>query len=137
VTLLPNPTFALVATVPPTATPIPKPAYACDIISQRPLDDTIFHPNESFDIKWTIINTGAEKWEDGTYLEYQSGPEMTDVTEVELPDLSPGRRHEVVLDAVAPAESERQIMIWAVLGPGPDKDTVYWMCYPYVRIIVE
>ena len=136
-TLVPSPTLTLLPTLSPTSTPIPKPDYACDIINQRPLDDTIFHPNEDFDIKWTIVNTGRLRWQTGTYLEYQNGPEMTDVTEVELPRLRPGAQHEVILDAVAPGERDRQIMVWAVYGPGAAKDTTVWMCYPYVRIIVD
>jgi hypothetical protein len=136
-TLLPSPTFIPLPTLPPTSTPNPKPDYACDIINQRPLDDTTFQPGDSFDIKWTIVNTGVLKWPAGTYLEYQSGPEMTDVTEVELPRLKPGAQHEVILDAVAPDGRDRQIMVWAVYGPGAARDTTVWMCYPYVRIIVD
>jgi hypothetical protein len=111
--------------------------YVCDIIDQRPFDDTEFRPGDSFDIKWTIVNTGTKKWEDGTYLEYQSGPEMTDKTQIDLPKLKPGGQHDVVLDATAPSESGMQIMVWAVIGPGTIKDSTYWMCYPYIRIIVK
>jgi hypothetical protein len=128
------PTFIL-----PTSTPTgtTKSDYVCDIIDQKPFDDTAFRPGDSFDIKWTIVNTGTQKWEDGTYLEYQSGPEMTDKTQIDLPKLKPGGQHDVTLDAVAPSESGMQVMVWAVIGPGTIKDSTYWMCYPYVRIIVK
>ncbi len=128
------PTFVL-----PTATLTQntKPDYGCNIIDQRPFDDTVFRPGDSFDIKWTIVNTGTQKWHDGTYLEYQSGPEMTDATEIGLPNLKPGGKHEVILDATAPFESGMQVMVWAVIGPGAVDDSAYWMCYPYVRIIVK
>jgi hypothetical protein len=62
---------------------------------------------------------------------------MTEETRVDLPRLKPGEEYEVILDAKAPDELDRQIMVWAVHGPGTDDDTTYWMCYPYVRIIVE
>jgi hypothetical protein len=128
------PTFVL-----PTSTPVEtaKSDYVCDIINQRPFDDTSFRPGDSFDIKWTIVNTGTQRWEDETYLEYQSGPQMSETTQIKLPKLKHGGQYDVVLDATAPSESGMQIMVWAVVGPGTVKDSSYWMCYPYVRIIVE
>ena len=146
-TPLPTPTEIIptiqITTIPtfvfPTSTPVDtaRTDYVCDIIDQKPFDDTSFRPGDSFDIKWTVVNTGTKKWEDGTYIEYQSGPEMTDKTQIDLPKLKPGAQHDVVLDAVAPSEAGTQIMVWAVIGPGTIKDSTYWMCYPYVRIIVK
>jgi hypothetical protein len=123
----------------PTESPVPtaRPAYSCDIINQRPFDDTKFRPNDDFDIRWTIVNNGTQTWEDKTYLEYQTGPRMTDVKKIALPKLKPGEQQEIILDAVAPSEQDMQIMVWVVKGPGKVKDSMYWMCYPYVRIIVE
>jgi hypothetical protein len=133
--------------VPPTATLIPTlvvpvitatatPVYTCDIIDQRPRDDTQFRPNEKFDVKWTIINNGTKKWPDGTILEYLNGAELTWVTSLEMPRLKPGEKFEVVLDAITPDEQERHVMAWAVKAPGESKNTFHWMCYPYIRIIV-
>ena len=128
------PTFVL-----PTSTPMEtaKSNYVCNIINQKPFDDTSFRPGDSFDIKWTIVNTGTQRWEDETYLEYQSGPQMTEETQIKLPRLKPNQQYDVVLDAIAPSEAGLQIMVWAVYGPGAVEDSLYWMCYPYVRIIVE
>ena len=117
--------------------PTARTDYVCDIINQKPFDDTSFRPGNSFDIKWTIVNTGTQRWEDGTYLEYQSGPQMTEKIQIKLPRLKPGGQYDVVLDAIAPSKSGMQIMVWAVNGPGTVKDSSYWMCYPYVRIIVK
>jgi len=39
-----------------------KPQFACDIIHQRPFDNTVFRPNDPFDVKWTIVNTGTDTW---------------------------------------------------------------------------
>lgn len=137
-TAFPTSTVPPLITLPP-GSPIPtaKPAYACDIINQRPRDDAKFRPKDDFDIKWTIVNTGTQTWEDDTYLEYQSGPRMTDTRKVALSNLKPGEQQEIILDAVAPSEQDMQIMVWVVKGPGKIKDSIYWMCYPYVRIIVE
>jgi hypothetical protein len=146
-TPLPTPTEAIPTIQPtaiptfvfPTSTPteIAKTNYVCDIINQKPFDDTSFRPGDSFDIKWTIVNIGTQRWEDETYLEYQSGPQMTEETQIKLPKLKPGEKHDVILDASAPSESGMQITVWAVVGPGTVKDSIYWMCYPYARIIVE
>lgn len=123
----------------PTSTPVEnvRTDYTCHIINQKPFDDTPFRSGDSFDIKWTIVNTGTRRWEDGTYLEYQNGPQMTGETQIKLPRLKPGGKYDVVLDATAPSKSGMQIMVWAVVGPGTVKDSSYWMCYPYTRIIVK
>ena len=141
---IPTETIALTPTIVfPTVisvgSPIPtvKPNYACDIIDQRPFDDTKFHRNEDFDVKWTIVNTGTLRWESGTYLEYQDGPQMAQTDKVELPRLRPGEHYDIIFDATAPSELDMQIMVWAIVGPGTVKDSMYWMCYPYIRILVE
>ncbi len=129
---LPVPTLILPTSPSPTA----KPEYACNIINQRPFDDTKFRRKENFDIRWTIVNTGTLRWPSGTYLEYQSGPQMTKVETVDLPRLKPGDSYNVTLDAVAPTDLDMQVMVWAVIAPGETKTTAHWMCYPYVRIVV-
>lgn len=105
-----------------------KPEYACDIIHQRPIDDSILKPGDDFDVRWTFVNTGTKLWRAGTDLKYSNGPQMTTVTLVELPEIKPGEQFEVILDATAPTEVGRQVMVWSLEG-------VY--CTPYIRIIVE
>jgi len=102
--------------------------YACDIIRRRPFDNTIFRPNDTFDIRWTIVNTGTKTIRAGTDLKYSIGTLMTTVTLVELPEMKPGDQYEVIFDATAPAKEGHQVMTWVVEGP---------LCYPYVAIIVE
>jgi hypothetical protein len=139
-TALPSPTSILptatpFVVVPPTAVSggggggtTVKPEYACDIIHQRPIDDSVFRPGDDFDVRWTFVNTGTKTWRAGTDLKYSNGPQMTTVTLLELPEMDPGDQFEVVLDATAPTEVGRQVMVWSLEG-------VY--CTPYVRIIVE
>ena len=105
-----------------------KPDYACEAISRRPFDNTIFKPNDEFDIRWTIVNTGTKTLRAGLDLEYLSGPQMTAVKFVELPELKPGASYEVIFDAVAPSKEGLHIMTWRVEGP---------VCFPYTAIIVE
>jgi hypothetical protein len=145
----PLPTATVTEVLPPTATSVPvpvvtlaptptlKPLYSCDILTQSPADDTKFRPGESFDIQWVIVNNGAFDWEAGMYLEYQSGPRLTSTKRVDLPSLEIGEQYKVTLDATVPSEIGRQIMIWAIKGPGKAKNSLYWLCYPYMRIIVE
>lgn len=105
-----------------------KPAYACDIIRQRPFDNSTFHPGDDFDVKWTILNTGTATWPAGTDFKYLSGPKMVSQTIIELPEMKPGAQYSVVWDGTAPDAKGFQVMTWIVQGG---------FCFPYVAIIVE
>lgn len=129
------PTATPFVVVPPTAVSggggggvTTKPDYACDIIRRRPFDNTYFRPNDTFDIRWTIVNTGTKTLRAGTDVKYSIGSQMTAVTLVELPEMKPGDQYEIILDATAPAKEGHHVMTWRVEGP---------LCYPYVSIIVE
>lgn len=126
-----------------TATPIPvssgggggggggvsKAAYSCDIIHQRPFDNSEIIHGGDFDIKWTILNTGTKTWDPGVDVKYFSGPSMSAVTFVEIPvAMDPGDQYDIVLDAVAPEETGFHVMTWVVQGQ---------YCYPYIAIIVK
>lgn len=122
---------------PPTVTPVPggggggtttKPEYACDIIRRRPFDNTVFRPNATFDIRWTIINIGTKTMRAGLDLKYNSGELMTSLTRVELPELKPREEYTVYFDAVAPRKEGFHVMTFIVEGG---------LCYPYVVILVE
>lgn len=132
------PTATPFVIVPPTVAPvtgggggggvITKPDYACDVIHQRPFDDTTIKPGDTFDVKWTIVNTGTRTWQKGLDLKYLSGPKMTSTANIELPEMKPGDQFDIVLDATAPTDSGMQVMVWVLEGQ---------ICYPYVRIIVD
>lgn len=133
------PTASPFVIVPPTNTvsaggggsgvTVVKPDYACQAISRRPRDNTIFKPNDEFDIRWTIVNTGTKTLRAGLDLEYVSGPELTGSKKfVELPELKPGASYEVIFDAVAPGKQGSYVMTWRVEG---------LICFPYTAIIVE
>jgi hypothetical protein len=105
----------------------PKPDYACDVIHVRPYDNTEILHGQGFDIKWTILNTGAKIWPAGKDLKYYSGPKMTSAGTVQIPELDPNEQFSVVFDATAPDEPGLQVMTWVVEGQ---------LCFPYVAIIV-
>jgi hypothetical protein len=102
--------------------------YACDYIHQRPFDNTVFKPGDSFDIKWTIVNQGTRTMQAGLDLKYNSGTHLTNVTRIELPELDPGEQFPVILEAVAPQDEGTYIMSFIVEGG---------LCYPAIQIIVE
>ena len=105
-----------------------KPEYACNPFPRLPRDNTIFRPNDEFDIKWTIVNTGTKTMHAGLDLKYDDGPQLTTTTLVELPRLEPGEEFVVVMDAVAPNKEGTYIMTFSVEGS---------LCFPYTAIIVE
>ena len=134
-TLLPS-TPTLVVTVPPTTVSgggggggsTTKPEYSCNPFPRTPRDNTVFRPNDPFDIRWTIVNTGTKTMIAGLDLKYDDGPQMTRTTLIELPALEPGDQVVVTMDAVAPSEEGTHIMTFSVEGS---------LCFPYVAIIVE
>jgi hypothetical protein len=143
-TVAPTATIAIPTMPPPTATPTSteitntNPEYSCDIIDQSPSDDTKYGSGDDFDIRWTFINNGTEQWKAGTILKYQTGPHMTTQTKVALPRLKPDETFEVIFDAKASGKSgSRQVMLWAVIGPGKTDANPIWMCYPYIRIVIK
>lgn len=128
----------------PTAIPLPTTAssggsgsgsvttvrseYSCDSINRRPYDNTVFKPNDTFDIKWTIVNNGTKTLRAGLDLKYSSGSKLMPNTVVELPELKPGAEYKVSFDGVAPSKEGTYIMIYTVEGG---------LCFPYTAIIVE
>ena len=102
--------------------------YACNPFPREPRDNTVFHPNDRFDIKWTIVNTGTKTMQAGLDLKYDDGPQLTTTTLIELPKLEPGDQYVVNLDAVAPSKRGTYIMTFSVEGS---------LCFPYTAIKVE
>jgi len=105
-----------------------KPDYACNPFPRTPRDNTVFRPNDEFDIRWTIVNTGTKIMRAGLDLKYNNGTQLTTTTFVELPELEPGDEYVVVLDAEAPSKEGTYIMTFFVEGG---------LCYPYTAIIVD
>lgn len=130
------PTATPFVVVPPTTvssggggTTTIKPEYACDIWPQRPADYSLFAKGDDFDIVWNFTNTGTKPWRAGTDLRYSYGPQMTTVTLIELPEVKPGGQFEVTLDATAPNQAGKQVMVWDLEGVPS--------CVPYTAITVK
>jgi len=105
-----------------------KPEYACAVVRREPADNTVFLPNKTFDIKWTIQNTGTKTMRAGLDVKYHTGVLLTAINRAELPELKPGQQYTVDFDGVAPKKEGFHVMTFVVEGG---------LCYPYVVIKVE
>jgi hypothetical protein len=105
-----------------------KPEYACAVVRRVPADNTVFLPNKTFDIKWTILNTGTKTMQAGLDVKYQDGTLLATTSRAELPELKPGAQYTVDFDGVAPKKEGFHVMTFVVEGG---------LCYPYVVIKVE
>jgi len=112
--------------------PVIKPDYDCTPINNRPRDLTVFRSGNEFDIKWTLVNTGAKSIPAKHDVKYFSGTVLmkdpTDTFREFAADIKPGDSVVIIIDAVAPVTKGRHVMTWVVEGN---------MCYPYIAIIVE
>lgn len=111
-----------------------KPAYSCYFMSgKKPADNSIFAAGDSFDIKFTITNTGTATWVAGTDVKYAYNTDLTNggVSRGEISAaLAPGESATIgPFDAWAPAKSGHYVMGFLVEGVGN--------CTPYVAIDVK
>jgi len=106
--------------------------YACSYISKSPKDNTEFHRTNTFDVKFTIVNTGTKTWEAGKDVSLLGNPGGTLSIPtgfvVELPKMEPGDKFTVgPFDAQAPDDPGHYVIDFKVEGP---------ICYPYVAFNV-
>lgn len=106
-------------------------AYSCDIVHQRPIDNTEFKRNHTFDVTFGILNNGTATWQKGLDLTLlkDHGVLSPAFTVLELPnDLKPGEVWDIpVYDAAAPDEPGHYVIDWKLEGG---------FCYPYVAFNV-
>jgi hypothetical protein len=106
-------------------------AYSCDIIRQRPIDNTEFKRTHTFDVTFAILNNGTATWEAGKDLVLLGNPGPTLLNPpgtIELPKMEPGDVFTVgPFDAVAPDEPGHYVIDFKLEGG---------FCYPYVAFDV-
>jgi hypothetical protein len=148
---MPSPTPMLPTLTPvlPTATPFPTSAssggsggsssgggtttyaYSCDIIRQRPIDNTEFKRTNTFDVTFAILNNGTATWEAGKDLTLLGNPGNTLINPpgtIELPEMEPGDVFTVgPFDAQAPDDPGHYVIDFKLQGG---------FCYPYVAFYV-
>ena len=109
--------------------------FACDPdVGKRPYDNSEFKGGDTFDIKFTIVNTGTETWPNGYDLVLITGNNYVDLTNggyttVQLPEVPPGGSYSVgPYDAWAPNGKGNYVMAFKLEGG---------FCFPYVSINVK
>lgn len=105
--------------------------YSCDIIRQRPIDNTEFKRTNTFDVTFAILNNGTATWEAGRDLVLLANAGNTIVNPpgtIELPEMKPGDVFTVgPFDAQAPDDPGRYVIDFKLEGG---------FCYPYVAFYV-
>jgi len=105
--------------------------YSCDIIRQRPIDNTEFKRTNTFDVTFAILNNGTATWEAGKDLVLLGNPGPTLLNPpgtIELPKMKPGDIFTVgPFDAAAPEKPGRYVIDFKLEGG---------FCYPYVAFYV-
>ena len=106
-------------------------AYSCDIIHQRPIDNTEFRRTHTFDVTFAILNNGTATWEAGKDLVLLGNPGNTLINPpgtIELPRMEPGDIFTVgPFDAQAPDTPGHYVIDFKLEGG---------FCYPYVAFYV-
>lgn len=105
--------------------------YSCDIIRQRPQDNTQYHRKDTFDVSFAIKNTGTKTWVAGKDLTLlgNPGPTLTSPPgTIQLPEVKPGDVFSVgPFDAEAPDTPGHYVIDFKLEGG---------FCYPYVAFDV-
>jgi hypothetical protein len=105
--------------------------FSCDIIRQRPIDNTEFKRTNTFDVTFAILNNGTATWDAGKDLTLlgNPGPTLTNPPgKIELPKMEPGDIFTVgPFEAQAPDGPGRYVIDFKLEGG---------FCYPYVAFYV-
>lgn len=105
--------------------------YSCDIIRQRPIDNTEFKRTNTFDVTFAILNNGTATWEAGKDLVMLANAGNTIINPpgtIELPEMKPGDIFTVgPFDAQAPDAPGHYVIDFKLQGG---------FCYPYVAFYV-
>lgn len=95
--------------------------YNCTITKTIPAYETVFPKRADFDAKWTIKNTGSEKWDNKDVdIRYISGVKMQKYDnnyDLEA-DVDPGKSFTFVVDMLGPAESGTYTTTWGLVRNG-------------------
>ncbi len=83
-----TPTFLFIlATLSPTSTPVtPTVNYDCALTAQTPSNGSVVSRNGSFQVNWTVRNTGIQLWDSNTVdFIYSSGNKLSKLKAADLP----------------------------------------------------
>ncbi len=138
-TLSPTQTFIFVlASLTPTRKPTATnqatiSGFGCELLSQSPEDGTHFAAKKSFNVSWTIKNTGDNPWDSGSVdFEYLSGTKMFTGTSIyDLPnDVDVNAKVKLTVPMAAPKNPGDYRTVWTLrLGKND-------FCHVDLRILV-
>ncbi len=116
--VLPSATITLTPTPTETETPTASPtssAYQCDVVSSFPDYNQSFPPGGDFDGRWTLRNTGTERWGDNVDLIYISGARFQtggDAVDIVKSSVVTGETTDVIVDMLAPRDPGTYKTVW-------------------------
>lgn len=111
-------------------------AYSCAVVAQKPHDGTTFKSGDSFDVTWTIKNTGTVTWEADWDFEYKGGTDMSPTGDFLIgKQVKPGQTISIVVEIEAPVVAYKDsgtifVMTWS-LNKGDH------FCMPFIAIKVN
>lgn len=114
---VPKPTATRTATrVSSTSTSTASTKFACEFIAQDPDNGTVFDPNEDFDTRWRVKNTGTRTWdENGTDYLYKSGDKIHKQAAYDFPKtVAPGKSVDLIVDMRAPTDPGSYTTRWEI-----------------------
>lgn len=114
-----------------------SPQYDCDVVFTQPGDgDRIWKPGDSFDVEWTLKNTGTKTIPADAYFVFRDYTNYSPTSGFVLGHaVEPGDKFKLRIEAVAPAvvgtEKEQFTMRWTLIVLGNK------LCNPYTSIFVQ
>lgn len=94
-------------------------SYGCTLIRQTPKDWTKMRPRQSFDMVWTVQNSGSAVWHaKSTKLAYVGGTKMQSKgSEMTLTsDVGRGKKTKLTVDMIAPKAQGTYSTLWALFA---------------------
>jgi hypothetical protein len=81
-------------------------------------DNTRFEKGETFEKTWRLRNSGERAWPESTVLVFESGDQMTDVSEVTVGEVEPGAEKDITVEMAAPDEDGTFKGVWRLQADG-------------------
>lgn len=106
----------------------------CEVIYQNPPDDTVLPAGTTFDMRWTLKNTGSDSWRaDSIDVKFVSGDRLHTGADLrDMPyDVSAGSAVDILIGMEAPSTKGTYTTNWA-LGAGSSS-----VCRFFVTIKVQ
>jgi len=106
---------------------------SCSVTGVSPSNNTVFSPNQDFDARWTVKNTGTSRWEaSGMDYVFVGGDSFHQQSGYDLPgNVKSGAIVELAVDMIAPATPGTYSTTWNI------KDGKTYFCNMKLTIIVQ